>query len=252
MTTTALNSQMATTTSTASSSTVVPVPEPLSATDSFSSPEPGTTVVGTAVSQSPLPASVPLKAVGPSSAISEYEATAGDVSMRFLAGADAQGKIADISQLDKGFSVDIDGATATAAATVGTKGVSYTTPQGSILLNPTPTGLSGYVSFSAGNQLNLKVPLFGLYAKQDAGGDIELIDSDTGKLLFSIVSGDLSAGGSLGDQLSVLLSSANLGYVNLSLRSYCQKLCLKDSGGDPILTDSINKFDALDHLRQHI
>ncbi|MHB8181324.1 MAG: family 16 glycoside hydrolase, partial [Acidithiobacillus ferrivorans] len=137
--------------------------------------------------------------------------------MRFLAGVDTQGKIADVSQMDKGFSVDIDGATATAAATVGTKGVSYTTPQGSILLNPTPTGLSGYVSFSAGNQLNLKVPLFGLYAKQDAGGDIELIDSDTGKLLFSIVSGDLSAGGSLGDQLSVLLSSANLGYVNLSL-----------------------------------
>ena len=38
----------------------------------------------------------------------------------------------------------------------------------------------------------------------------------------------------------------------LYLKSYCQKLCLKDSGGDPILLDSINKFDALDHLRQHI
>ncbi len=35
-------------------------------------------------------------------------------------------------------------------------------------------------------------------------------------------------------------------------RSYCQMLCLKESGGDPFLLNSINEFDSLNHLRHYL
>ena len=220
MTTTALNSQIAANTGVAPLAAPTPVAEPMSISGSFDTPQQGTTAVGTALSQAPAPDSVPIKAAGGGAATTEYEATAGDVSMRFATNPAPDGKLADVSQLDKGFSVSFGSGTAVAApvtAALGAKGVSYSTAGTSLLFEPTPTGLSAFVSFNSGSQVNLKVPLFGLYAKQDAGGDIELIDSDSGRLLFTVVPGDLSGSGNVCDQLSLALSAVIPGYAGLSL-----------------------------------